>query len=116
MTGSTITDSGTVRVDAGQTLTLSGTAITGGTVTDNGTIDVTGSSSIAGAALTGGHLTVGTGQTLTLDGSTVTGSAITDSGTVRVDAGQTLNLSGVSLTRRRGRQRRHPWRSQARAA
>ncbi len=59
---------------------------------------MTGSSSILGAALTGGQLTVGTGQTLTLNNDTVTGSTITDSGTVRVDAGQTLNLSGVSLT------------------
>ncbi len=50
VTGDSFTNTGAALiVDAGQTLTLSGTTITGGTITDHGTIDVTGSSSILGA-------------------------------------------------------------------
>ncbi len=59
---------------------------------------MTGSSSILGAALSGGQVTVEAGQTLTLDGTTVTGSTFTDiaSGAMLVvDAGKTLTFSHV---------------------
>ena len=49
VTGSTITDNGTVKVDAGKTLNLSGVALTGGAITNLGTVDITGDSSASTA-------------------------------------------------------------------
>ncbi|MBU6462110.1 MAG: VCBS domain-containing protein [Bradyrhizobium sp.] len=94
----------TIQLDDGATLTLSGATIDGGAITDNGTIDVTGSSTIDGnAALNGGHVTIEANQTLTLDNVTVTGTAFDDTAsgaTIQVDGatGDTLKLSGVSVT------------------
>jgi VCBS repeat-containing protein len=93
----------TVRIDDGQTLTLSGTEISGGAI-DNysvlgGTIDVTGNSKIDGnATLNKGVVTVESGVTLTLDDATVAGAAITNGGTVKVDTSKKLTLAGASLT------------------
>jgi VCBS repeat-containing protein len=92
-----------VKVDDGQTLTLSGTEITGGTI-DNysvlgGTIDVTGDSKIDGnATLNKGAVAIETGVTLTLDDATVARTAITNGGIVKVDTGKKLTLAGASLT------------------
>ncbi|MGY3462194.1 VCBS repeat-containing protein [Bradyrhizobium sp. LM3.4] len=92
-----------VKVDDGQTLTLSGTEITGGTI-DNysvlgGTIDVTGDSKIDGnATLNKGAVAIETGVTLTLDDATVVGTAITNGGIVKVDTSKKLTLAGASLT------------------
>ena len=74
-----VTNNAIVQVDAGGTLTLSGTTITGGTINDGtgstfataGTIDVIGNSTIAGAGtaqayLNNGGVTVESGVTLTL--------------------------------------------------
>nr|WP_244550189.1 FecR domain-containing protein [Bradyrhizobium sp. cf659] len=94
----------TVRIDDGQTLTLSGTEISGGTI-DNfsgaqgGTIDVTGNSQIDGnATLNKGTVTVENGVTLTLDDATVAGATIDNGGTVKVDPSKKLTLAGASLT------------------
>ncbi|WP_271568880.1 FecR domain-containing protein [Bradyrhizobium sp. CCBAU 11386] len=94
----------TVRIDDGQTLTLSGTEISGGTI-DNfsgaqgGTIDVTGNSQIDGnATLNKGAVTVENGVTLTLDDATIAGATIGNGGTVKVDASKKLTLAGASLT------------------
>ncbi|WBL79613.1 FecR domain-containing protein [Bradyrhizobium xenonodulans] len=93
-----------IKVDDGQTLTLSGTEISGGTV-DNfsgalgGTIDVTGNSKIGGnATLNKGAVTVESGVTLTLDDATVASTTIANGGTVKVDASKKLTLSGANLT------------------
>ena len=97
---------GTVQVDSGDTLTLSGVTITGGnvndgTVTSGATISVSGSSEIENASLNNGDVSIAAGQTLTLDGTTVTGSTITSlsttstTGIVKVDGGQTLTLAGT---------------------
>jgi hypothetical protein len=93
-----IANSGTIKVDATQTLTLKHTGISGGTIDDQGTIDVRGSSSINGVNLTGGQITVESGKRLTLDDTLITNSTITDIGSVNVNGGKTLSLSGVTLT------------------
>lgn len=93
-----------VKIDDGQTLTLSGTVISGGTINNysgalGGAIDVTGNSTIDGnATLNQGAVTVENGVTLTLDDATVAGTAIANGGTVKVDASKKLTLSGASLT------------------
>lgn len=93
-----------VKIDDGQTLTLSGTEISGGTVNNysgalGGRIDITGNSTIDGnATLNQGAVTVESGVTLTLDDATVAGTAIANGGTVKVDASKKLTLSGASLT------------------
>lgn len=93
-----------IKIDDGQTLTLSGTEITGGTINNfsgalGGTIDVTGNSKIDGnATLNQGAVTVESGITLTLDDATVAGTAIANHGTVKVDASKKLTLNGASLT------------------
>jgi fibronectin-binding autotransporter adhesin len=108
----TVTNSGIIQVDDGQTLTLNGATINGGTVNDfssaggDGTIDVTGSSKIDGnASLNNGYVTIESGKTLTLDNVTVTGTEIdgTDGGPgatsiIQIDSGTTLTLSsGASV-------------------
>ncbi|WP_247406053.1 cadherin-like domain-containing protein [Bradyrhizobium sp. 76] len=94
-----VTNTGTVTVDGGQTLTLSGTEISGGAVNGTGTIDVIGSSKIdQSATLSTTAVTVESGVILTLDDVTVAGTAIANHGTVKVDASSKLTLNGVSLT------------------
>ena len=103
VTGTTFTDtaSGAVlSVDGSDTLTVSGVTISGGTVTDNGTIDVTGASTIGGADLNDGGVTVASGVTLTLDNDTVTGTTFTDTASgaiLSIDPTDTLTLSGVTI-------------------
>ncbi len=94
-------DTSVVKVDGGQTLTLSDTEISGGGVSGAGTIDVTGDSTIDGSAtLNTSFVTVESGKTLTLDDMTVSGTAITANGTgaVNVDSGKMLSFNGAKLT------------------
>ena len=58
MTGTSITDTGTVKVDLNKTLNLSGVALSGGAINNLGTVDITGDSSITSDALTNTQLTV----------------------------------------------------------
>ena len=100
----------TIHVDGNTTLNLDGASISGGTINDfspgattgsiiAGDIDITGSSSISGAHLNNGRVTVASGKTLTLDNDTVTGTAISAANaTIQVDGNTTLNLDGVSIT------------------
>ena len=100
-------------IDVAGTLQLQSTTITGGTINnfslddlDNvvaGTIDVTGNSTISGASLNNGDVTVATGTVLTLDNDTVTGTAFTGAdGTsiIQVDGGTTLDAVGRHHQRR----------------
>ena len=83
----TVTNTGTLQVDDGITLTLNGTTINGGTINDfsstgGGNIDVTGASTIAGTSTTDANLN-GNGT-----------------GTVQLDAALTLDyvkLNGITL-------------------
>lgn len=99
-----VTNKGTVTVDDGKTLTLSGTEITGGTINNysgasGGAIDVAGDSTIDGnATLNQGAVTVESDVTLTLGDATVAGTAVTNHGTVKVDDSKRLTLNGASLT------------------
>ncbi len=105
---------GTIQVDDGTTLVLSGATVTGGTinngtasgtVVDSGTvlglIDVTGNSKINGnAILNHGDVTTESGVTLTLDNVTVNGTTFADtaSGTIiQIDNGTVLTLSGTTI-------------------
>ena len=115
MTGSTLTDSGTVKVDASKTLNLSGVGLSGGAINNLGTLDVTGNSSISSDQLANNQLTVDAGKTLTY-GTTVTGGTVTDDGAidvtgstrdqrravnggqVTVEANQALTLDGTTVT------------------
>ncbi|HKS20261.1 MAG TPA: VCBS domain-containing protein, partial [Bradyrhizobium sp.] len=123
--GGTITDNGTVKVEAGRTLKLNGVALSGGAISNLGAIEIAGSGSINNnqlannqltvdssrtltlddTAITGGAVTnngatlmVHSGKTLTLDDVTVSGGTVADGGTVKVDAGRTLKLNGVALS------------------
>nr|WP_245284210.1 FecR domain-containing protein [Bradyrhizobium sp. WSM2254] len=93
-----------IKIDDGQTLTLSGTEISGGTINNfsgaqGGTIDVTGNSRIDGnATLNKGTVTVENGITLTLDDATIAAATIGNGGTVKVDASKKLTLAGATLT------------------
>ena len=88
-----VTNHGTVTVDPGQTLTLSGSEISGGSIAGTGTIDVTGASAIdGGATLSTGFVTVETHQALMLDKMTVDGTTITDKGSIELD--DTVKLQG----------------------
>ncbi|MFC4839373.1 hypothetical protein ACFPFP_13100 [Bradyrhizobium sp. GCM10023182] len=88
-----VTNHGTVSVDAGQTLTVSGTEISGGSIAGPGTIDVTGDSAIdGGATLSAGFVTVENLQALMLDAMTVDGTAITVKGSIELD--DTVKLQG----------------------
>src|SRR5882724_1022479 len=87
---------GTIQVDT--TLTLNGTIILGGIVNDNGIIHVTGDSAINNAAIFGGQIIVDEGYTLTLNGTTVTKTVIhNDDGFVQIDVNQTRLLDGVAI-------------------
>ena len=94
VSGSTITNDGTIKVDADNGIWLSNVAISGGTIANSGSIEIVGSSSIDNDALKNNQLTVDSSQTLTLDGTTVTGGTVTNYGTMAVDADQTLTLQG----------------------
>jgi len=88
-----VTNHGTVTVDVGQTLTLSGTEISGGSIAGAGTIDVVGESAIdGGATLSTSFVTVESLQALMLDAMTVDGTVITDKGSVELD--HTVTLKG----------------------
>ncbi|WP_349631406.1 FecR domain-containing protein [Bradyrhizobium sp. BR 10289] len=93
-----------IKIDDGQTLTLSGTEITGGTINNyslgtGGTIDVTGDSAIGGSAtLNKGAVTVENGVTLTFGDATVVDTAITNHGTVGVAGSKKTTLNGASLS------------------
>jgi fibronectin-binding autotransporter adhesin len=115
VTGTHFTDTAAgaiIQVDGGTTLKLSGVTIDGGTINDYsaapsppggivaGEIDVTGSSTISGASLNHGQITIESGVVLTLDNDTVTGTYFTDTAsgaTIQVDGGTTLKLSGVTI-------------------
>ncbi len=65
-----------------------------------GTIEISGSSTISGASLNHGRVTVDGNQTLTLDNDTVTGATFTDTSSgaiLSVDAADTLTLSDVTI-------------------
>jgi fibronectin-binding autotransporter adhesin len=99
VTGTTITDNGTVKVDALKTLNLSGVTLSGGAISNLGTLDITGDSSIGGDALANHQLTIDATRTLTLeDGATVTGGTLSNSGTVEVEGSLGATLDGVNVT------------------
>nr|WP_246504522.1 VCBS domain-containing protein [Bradyrhizobium agreste] len=94
-----VTNHGTVMVDGGQTLTLSGTEISGGTIGGTGMIAVTGNSAIdGGATLNTSFVTIESGATLALDNVIVSGTSIVDSGILKVNLGKKLTLNGASVT------------------
>ncbi len=118
MTGSTITDSGMVRVDAGRTLNLSGVSLTGGAVGNAGTVEITGLEQRHrdSFANTGAALIVDAGQTLTLrrdhhhrrhdhgprhdrrDGLEFDPGCCADRRQLTVGTGQTLTLNNDTVT------------------
>ena len=101
--GGDITDTGTIHVDSGATLTLSGVSLSGGAITSAGTIEISGASSIENDQLGNTQLTIDSGQTLTLDdGTTITGGTLTigADGTVEIAAGSNdigATLDGVTV-------------------
>jgi fibronectin-binding autotransporter adhesin len=109
--GTHFSDTGaTIQVDGNTTLTLSDATITGGAIDDfsppsspsgsivAGDIDVTASSTISGAHLNNGQVTIESGVVLTLDNDTVTGTHFSDTGaTIQIDGGTTLTLDGATI-------------------
>ena len=99
ITGTTFTDTASgaiIQVDGDTTLTLSGVTINGGTINDYSTasgqiiaadIDITGSSTISNASLNHGDIRIEDGQTLKLSDVTVNDTMITfaGSGTLEID-------------------------------
>ena len=96
VTGTTITNSGTVKVDATRTLNLSGVALSGGAISNLGTIDIIGDSSINSDALSNNQLTVDATRTLTLNGTTITGGTVTDGGAIHVTGDSAINTAAVN--------------------
>jgi hypothetical protein len=97
-----VTNAIPITIDALATLTLDGgTTISGSPITNGGTILATGTSAIDNAIIanTGGTLSV-SGTTLTLDGDTVTNGTITGSGggILNIDSGSMLTLNGVTAS------------------
>ncbi|WP_210253766.1 cadherin-like domain-containing protein [Bradyrhizobium sp. S69] len=84
ISGSTITDDGTIKIDANNGIWLANVAISGGKIANSGSIEIVGSSSIENDALNNHQLTVDSSQTLTLDGTEIIGGTITDNGTIHV--------------------------------
>ena len=110
--GTTFTDTASgsiIQIDGGTTLNLNGATIGGGTINDystilgsivGATIDVTGDSTISGAVLNNGGVTIESGVTLTLDNVTVNGTTFTDTASgsiIQADGGTTLNLNGATI-------------------
>ena len=89
-----VTNLGTIKVDAGDTLTLSGAVISGGTVTDSGAIVDSNGAEFVGTTINGaGAIDVNSGEALAFDGGTVSGTTINiaaASGTVVAITANTL--------------------------
>ena len=102
VSGTTFTDTASgaiLSVDAGTTLTLSGTTINGGTINDGtdtsgATIYISGNSEIENAALNHGGVTVDSGVSLTLDNDTVNGTTFTLTGGGSITFDPTVTLEG----------------------
>jgi fibronectin-binding autotransporter adhesin len=97
---------GTLQVDSGATLTLSGATIDGGAI--NGptgfsffsSIAAAGPSTISNASLNYGGVNIASGVTLTLDNDTVNGTAFNDTASgaaIQIDDGTVLTLTGVAI-------------------
>ncbi len=99
-----------IQIDGNTTLQLDGATINGGTINDYSTdpsgsiiagdIDVTGDSTISGASLNNGNVTIESGVILTLDNDTVTGTTFTGtdaSSILQIDATTTLKLDGATI-------------------
>ena len=101
--GLTVSNQGSISVTSG-TLTLAGATVEGGTITNNGTIEVNANSTIdGGAAVNGGTVTVDSGATLTfgngsLDSGTLNNVSVTDHGAITIASGETLTIGGSSNT------------------
>ena len=96
VTGTTISDNGTVKVDGGNTLNLSGVLLSGGAISNLGTIDIIGDSSISNDTLTN------TGQLKAINNSTLelTNTSVANlGGAITVLGGSTLDLdNGASIS------------------
>ena len=96
-------NTGTVKIESGEQLTLDDSKIYGGTVTDNATLEITGFSGISGGAQlnigAGGRLTIDPAATLGLAGTIngTTGATITDSGVIDV-GGSSAIIGGAQLS------------------
>ena len=103
---------GTIQIDDGAILTLTGGAtINGGIINDGtasgtgdpavfGSIDVTGPSTISNAVLNNGGVTVASGVTLTLDNDTVHGTFFNNTASgaiIQIDDGTVLTLTGATM-------------------
>ena len=96
VTGTTITDSGMIKIDATEFLKLNGVALTQGAITNFGTIEITGQAASPRDALANTQLTVDSARLLTLDGTTVTGGTITNTGAaLAASATKTVTLDNV---------------------
>ncbi len=99
-----------IQVDGGDRLTLYHATIAGGVINDysaasggfvDGILDINGSSTIDGAGLNHGHVTIESGQTLTLDNVTVSYASFDDTApgaVIHVDGGDALTLYDVTIT------------------
>jgi probable HAF family extracellular repeat protein len=109
--------SGIIRVDALQTLTLSGTGITGGMLTNSGTLDSISTSTIDDAGITNTGLIESTGGVLTIDPVAptltlinsgtleanggeldITTEPVANTGTLQAIGGGTLKLTSMTVT------------------
>ena len=87
-----ITNTGTLQVEAGETLTLVGVTISGGTLStaSTGAIDVTGTSTLSGMTVNGGA--IADGGTLNIAGLvTLEGGANITGGAMSIGSGATLD-------------------------
>jgi hypothetical protein len=98
ITGETVDNTnGTIQVDGGGTLTLNGTTVTSGNINDfdkggGGTIDIAGASDLVNVQLNKG--TVNVDAKLTLDGTTVSATTIKDNGDGSIELDNAVTLTG----------------------
>jgi hypothetical protein len=98
ITGETVDNTnGTIQVDGGGTLTLNGTTVTSGNINDfdkggGGTIDIAGASDLVNVQLNKG--TVNVDAKLTLDGTTVSATTINDNSDGSIEIDNAVKLTG----------------------
>ena len=98
--GTSFTDTGTIKVDAGHKLTLKGTdSISGGAITNLGTVDVAaGTTTIATDTFTNTGALLTIEGTLALNGTTITGGIITDSGLIDSTGISSITNAAITIT------------------
>jgi fibronectin-binding autotransporter adhesin len=97
VTGTKVTDSGEIKIDADNTLKLDGVTLTGGKIDGLGTVEITGDSSIDKDAFSNHQLIVDAGKTLTIEATTIKGGEISVSGTLDAAGIDAIDAADIDI-------------------